>query len=404
MNLLHVIPYYAPAWAYGGVVRATTDLTRALVSAGHTVHVLTTDTLNPNERIPILEETIDGVQVHRVPNRSNWLRGRLNLSTPVDMAATAERLIMEHGIEIVHCHEVRTVENLRIAPVVNRLGLPLVVSPHGTLPLDTGRRIVKRGWDVAFGRRLLRRFDHVIALTADEAADVRALWSRYGAALPDERVSIAPNGIHLDDFADLPSGGSFRDRWNLGDGPVVLFLGRLHERKGLHHLIPAFAAVSETPAARLVIAGPDEGMLAILIALTKQYRVKDRVIFAGLLAGPDRLAALAAADVFALPAVGEGFSVAVLEAMACGLPVILTPGCHFPEAADAGAGLVVGRAVDPLRDALRALLTDAPRRATMGHHARALVEAHYTWPQVVTQVEHAYQTARSHRRPDPDPR
>jgi glycosyltransferase involved in cell wall biosynthesis len=123
--------------------------------------------------------------------------------------------------------------------------------------------------------------------------------------------------------------------------------------------------------------------------------VADRVVFTGMLAGADKLAALAAADLFALPAVGEGFSMAVLEAMACGLPVLLTPGCHFPEAAEAGAGLVVTREVDALRDALRDLLAELDRRAAMGRAARALVEAGYTWAGIVSQLEAVYRAART---------
>ena len=388
MNLLHVIPYYAPAWAYGGSVRAATELTRALVRAGHRVTVLTTDTLSPTERAPVLRETLDGVEVMRVPNLSNALRGRLNLSTPRGMAATARSLIIERQIDLVHCHELRTVENLRVAPVTKALGVPLVVSPHGTLPLTTGRPTFKRAWDRLLGGRLLPRCDAVIALTRDEAADARALWAARGIDIP---IHIVPNGVHLDEFAALPPKDAARARWNLGEGPVVLFLGRLHERKGLHLLLPAFAGALEyVPEARLLIAGPDEGMLTALQAQARDLALGKRVVFTGLLTGPDRLAALAAADLFALPAEGEGFSMAVLEALACGLPALLTPGCHFPEAAEAGAGVVVPREVEPLREALIALLRDADRRAAMGRAARALVERRYTWPQIVAQLEAAY--------------
>ncbi len=391
MNLLHVIPYYAPAWAYGGVVRATTDLTRALAAAGHTVIVLTTDTLSPSERLASSYEVIDGVHVYRARNRSNTLRGRLNLSTPVGFEAVARDLIQKYAIQIVHAHEVRTVENWRLAPLINRLGVPLVVSPHGTLPYDTGRQSVKRLWDRLFARRLLPRFDRVIALTSHEAAEARAIWSACGAPLPDERISIVPNGIRVSDFARLPDPAPFRARWKLGAGPVVLFLGRLHERKGLQFLIPAFAdAAQSAPGSRLLIVGPDEGKRAALETQIEQLDLAGRVIFTGLLTGEDKLAALAAADVFALPAVGEGFSMAVLEAMACGLPVLLTPGCNFPEVVDAGAGLVVEREVPALREGLHALLTDGERRASMGRSARALVHAQYTWPQVVTRLEDVY--------------
>ncbi|MEW6578859.1 MAG: glycosyltransferase, partial [Chloroflexota bacterium] len=264
--------------------------------------------------------------------------------------------------------------------------------------------------------------------TRDEAADARALWAKRGLDIP---IHIVPNGVHLDEFAALPARDVARARWGLGEGPVVLFLGRLHERKGVQLLLPAFAgALEHAPDARLLVAGPDEGMLAALTAQacalgltggddTGSNRDKDapvgagletrpystpakrppvreaarsgaRVLFTGLLTGLDRLAALAAADLFALPAVGEGFSMAALEALACGLPVLLTPGCHFPEAAEAGAGVIVPRKVEPLREALVALLSDADRRAAMGQRARALVEARYTWPQIVAQMETAY--------------
>jgi glycosyltransferase involved in cell wall biosynthesis len=399
VNLLHVIPYYAPAWAYGGAVRAATDLTRALVDAGHHVYVLTTDTLSPTSRTDQTYETIGRVHVYRVCNWSNILRGRLNLSTPVRIEAAARCLIQEHAIQVVHCHEVRTVENLRIAPVTNRLGVPLVVSPHGTLPYDTGRQGVKRLWDRLFGRRLLPRFDQVIALTANEAADARAVWSACGVTLPDEKISIVPNGVQFEDFANLPPAEPFRERWGLGKGPVVLFMGRLHERKGLQLLIPAFAdAVKTAPDARLLIAGPDEGMSSTLEAQVNQCNLAGRVIFTGMLTGDDRLAALAAADLFALPAVGEGFSMAVLEALACGLPVLLTPGCNFPEVVDAGAGLVVERQVPALRGALCTLLTGGERRASMGRSARALIQARFTWSQVVTQLEDVYRAVIARRK------
>jgi glycosyltransferase involved in cell wall biosynthesis len=405
MNLLHVIPYYAPAWTYGGSVRAATDLTQALVADGHSVFVLTTDTLSPAQRAPKRRETIGGVHVYRVRNLSNTLRGRLNLSTPTGIADVARRLIKEHAIDVVHCHELRTVENLRVAPVANALGVPVVLSPHGTLPYDTGRPIMKQLWDRVLGRRLLPRFDRVVALTANEAAEAKVVWTGCHLSLPDDRVSIVPNGVHPQDFASLPPREPFRTRWKLGNGPVVLFLGRLHERKGLHLLIPALAeAVKAGPEARLVIAGPDEGMLAKLKEQVSQFNLGGRVVFTGMLTGNEKLAALAAADLFALPAVGEGFSMAVLEAMACGLPVLLTPGCNFPEVVDAGAGIVVPREIGALGEALRALLIDGDRRASMGQRARQLVQERFTWPQVVAQMVEVYRQVSDQKGRQPDSR
>jgi glycosyltransferase involved in cell wall biosynthesis len=398
MNILHVVPYYEPAWSYGGVVRAVTGLARQQVSSGHYVTVLTTDTAGPGDRLTSGRSTLDGVVVERLPNLSNLIRAKLNLSTPVSFRRVAPGLIEEYRIELIHCHELRTLENLRIGPIAQRFDLPLVLSPHGTLPYTIGRGLIKKSWDHLFGRKLLHRFDHVLALSEQEASEVRVLWSRYGIPLGADQLTVAPNGIHPGDFEKLPDRGESRCRWNLGAGPVAIFLGRLSRRKGLDLLIPAFAdLVSQSPAARLLLAGPDDGVERQLRDLAVRCGINAHLVFTGMLNTDAKLAALRAADVFILPAEGEGSSMAVLEAMACELPLILTPGCHFPEVATAGAGLVVPREIACLADALRTLSADSERRLLMGQRARKLVFGHYTWPRLVTRLDSAYQAALARR-------
>src|SRR5690606_18458080 len=175
-------------------VRMVTDLTRAQVAAGHRVFVLTTDARGPGERALAAQETIDGVQVTRVRNRSAALRDRLNLSTPRGITHAAARLIREHAIDAIHCHELRTVEALRVAPLANRLGVPLVVSAHGTLPYDTGQGRIKRLWDRLFAPRLLPRFGRVIALTAAGAGGAQAPRARRGGEPPAARTAGVPYG------------------------------------------------------------------------------------------------------------------------------------------------------------------------------------------------------------------
>lgn len=399
MNLLHVTPYYAPAWGYGGVVRAVTDLTRAQANAGHKVIVLTTDAYNSSRRIPVHQETIDDVSVIRIRNLSNRIRSKLNLSTPVGFGAAARQLILEHGIDVVHCHELRTVENLSVTCVAGSLNRPLVVSPHGTISYHVGRHQTKLLWDRMFGRFQLPRFDRVIALTKAEAAELSELWASCNVPLHDNQVVVIPNAIFSNEFAHLPSGNLFRRRLGLGDGPIVIFLGRMTERKGLHLLIPAFAeATRDIPNARLLIVGPDDHMRSRLNVLIREHHLADRVFFTGMLEGDDKRAALAASDIFALPAVGEGFSIAALEAMACSVPVMLTPGCNFPEVVEAGAGLVISREIDTLGKALRMLLLDPQERAVMGKRAHGFVHAHYLWPQVVARLDRVYEAAmREHK-------
>ena len=371
-------PYYAPAWAYGGVVSAVTGLATAQAARGHRVTILTTDALDFTSRNPLRRETLDGVVVIRCRNLSNTLRARYNLSSPWDFRGAVRQLSAD--ADVIHVHELRTVENLLIGHPK-----PVALSPHGTLPYGTGRSGFKRAWDWLFGRALLRRIDHVTALTAAEVDEARALWQSLG--LPFPGATIIPNGVP----ADFAAPGDLRSRYSLGDGPVVLFLGRLHERKGLQFLIPAFAlAARDVPDVQLLIVGPDAGMLAAAQALAAQAGVTDRVTFTGLLRGAELRAALATADLFALPAVGEGLSMAALEAMAAGLPLILTPGCNLPDLEARGAGLLVERAVEPLAAALRTLLLNPDQRRAMGESGRAWIAESFTWPTIARQTEALY--------------
>jgi glycosyltransferase involved in cell wall biosynthesis len=392
MNLLHVTPYYAPAWMFGGVVQAVTGLAETQAASGHTVVVLTTDALDRYARIPVREEVLNGVRVLRRRNWSQRARASLNLSTPRGLSAEVRRLLLEHGVDLIHCHEIRTVENLLVAGHARRLGVPLVVSPHGTLPYDTGRRLAKQVWDRTLGRRLPASIDQVIALTAAEAAEAHRLWAQAGTPLRDDQVAVVPNGVQLTGIEQRHSRDAFRRQWNLGDGLVIVFLGRLTERKGLRLLISAFAELAPTePAAHLLIAGPDWGLLGRLRSEVQTRRLQSRVAFAGPLSGAGKLEALTAADVFVLPAIGEGFSMATLEAMACGLPVVLTEGCNFPEVATAGAGMVVSPAARPLAEALRLLAGDADLRARMGQRGRELVSSSYSLRHVASELDRVYE-------------
>jgi glycosyltransferase involved in cell wall biosynthesis len=382
VNILHVTPYYAPAYSFGGVVRAVEGMARALAGLGHNVTVLTTDAHTRSSRSPApREEMRDGVRVIRLPNRSTRLRGTLNLSTPAGLSAKAASLLQE--ADIVHLHEFRTIEALRVVPLSAAARVPVVLSAHGTLTQTTGRGSMKRLWDRLYSARLGRGISGIIALTQAERADAAVLWRTLGLAPP--RQYVIPNGIRLADFDQPAHGLAFREKHGLGSRRMCLFMGRLHPRKGVVQLAEAFREAALTDAA-LVIAGPDEGALAEVQRIAARAA---NIHIAGYLDGQDRLDALDAADLFALPATGEGFSMALLEAAAMALPLLISPGCHFPEAVEAGAAVSVEPEVPALKDALRALLSDDPARLVMAAKARKLAE-HYDWPALAVRLQSVY--------------
>lgn len=388
LHILHITPYYAPAYAFGGVVSAVQGLAEASAAAGARVTVVTTDALNQaGERAQPESEMLNGVKVVRVANVLPALRTRFNLSTPRRFGSVAD--FMLRNADVLHLHEFRTVEALIASHRAVKRGVPIVLSPHGTLTHSTGRSALKRRWDQWFSPYVAQRVDAVVALTEAEAADVRALWAQFWPRQRPLTISIVPNGVNPDAFADLPDPAPFRARWGLGTDRVVLYMGRLHPRKGADRLAAAFQQ-ADLPHTRLLIVGPDEGLRDALLALNDP-----RIVLTGYLGGADRLAALACADVFALPAMGEGLPMTALEAMAAGLPVILSHGCNLPEVAEAGAGRVVDPNPAALSAALREALTDETARQQMSAAARRLVSERFTWKRVAAQMMQVYEQAQS---------
>jgi glycosyltransferase involved in cell wall biosynthesis len=383
MHILHISPYYAPAYAYGGVVRAVEGMAQATHALGHQVTVLTTDTLNQHgERIQPLQEMLNGVQVIRAKNLSPYLRGKFNLSTPLNLKALAQSVLAT--VDVVHLHEFRTIENILLTPHIQRLNIPMVLSAHGTLATHTGRSTLKRQWDAWFSPQIAQRIHAAIALTEPEAEDIRRLFATFWKRQHPLNIPIIPNGVNAEEFASLPDAHDYRQRWNLGDSQVIVFMGRLHPRKGAVILLKAFLQANLANT-KLLMVGGDEGDLANLQALADE-----RVVLAGYLNTQDRLGALACADVFVLPAVGEGLSLAVLEALASGVPVILSPECYLPIVEEEGAGWIVAPEIDDLAQALTRYFSDATPRISMRMNAKRLIEEQFTWAEIAQSLEKVY--------------
>ena len=399
MNILHVTPYYAPAWAWGGVVSAVTGLAQAQERAGHRVFVLTTDTLGPWLRGAAGSEPLDGVTVTRVATRSRASRARLNVSWPRNFFGAARELIEREAVDIVHCHELRTVETAAASRAAARAHVPAILSPHGTLSWGTGRSTLKRGWDLLFARRVLPRFWCVVALTPAERDEIEEFSVRSGIAMDGAAIPVVPNGVDACPRFTPDERRIARERLGLDAREhVVLFLGRLHERKRIPLLLEAFAAFADRCApARLILAGPDGGALRSVQACLERLALTSRVLLPGLVTGDARRDVLASADVFTLAGAGEGLPMAALEALAAGVPAVLAPGCHLPEVAAAGAGLVVDPAPDAFASAWEHIVTKGSER-DMGQRARDLASTTFSWPAVTARLEEVYRRALASRR------
>ena len=177
-----------------------------------------------------------------------------------------------------------------------------------------------------------------------------------------------------------------------------MFLGRIHPGKGLELLVPAFAQVSRNHAVRLVIVGPDsEDFRNKVEADIAERGLRDRILFTGMLRGPDRIAALRDADLFALPSFHENFGLVVVEALACGVPAIVSDEVNVcREIAEARVGAVVPTKVEPLAAELSRWLSDASLRRDAAARARQFVWERYDWDQIAAEWARQYAALAPH--------
>jgi glycosyltransferase involved in cell wall biosynthesis len=289
--------------------------------------------------------------------------------------------------QIVHLHGVWDPILKSAASAAYGLGVPYVVAPHGMLdPWSLSQKSWKKKIALALGyRAMLNRCSFLHLLNRDEKDLVAPLRLRCA-------MQVIPNGIAAEEFANLPPAGTFYAAHpELNGQPYILFLGRLHYKKGLDILADAFAIVSKTdPDVRLVIAGPDDGALADFQSRINTTNLAPRVHLIGPIFGSDKLAALADAACFALPSRQEGFSIAILEAMAAGKPVVISKACHFPDVAEESAGEVTELNAAAFAAGILKVLQNS---TSYGQAGPAMVHSRFTWLKVVEQMLRAYQSA-----------
>jgi glycosyltransferase involved in cell wall biosynthesis len=279
------------------------------------------------------------------------------------MWAVASSLVREH--DVVHGHGLYTAVNWCFGSQIRRrTECKLVYHPHGMFePYILSRsRLKKTVAHWLYETANVRSAQLWRALTTTEADQIRAI-------VPGARVVVVPNGVRVPARAAEPTGGLRQ----------MGYLGRLHEKKGITTLIAAWAGVEQShPGWELVIAGPgDPDYLRQVVAAARRV---PRVRIEPAITGQAKEAFLAGLSLFVLPSVSEGFPMAVLEAMAAGVPVIATDRSNAPalEAHDAGWTCASDQAsiTATLRRALR---TDDGELREMGLSGRRLVSSEFNW-------------------------
>lgn len=313
-----------------------------------------------------------------------------NPGISLGFARAIDRRIAE--FDVVHIHAVWNFPTWWAMRAAGKSGVPYMVAPQGSFePWALAQnRWGKQIYGVFTERPLLRRATWLQALSATEAEQFR----RAGLCAP---AVIVPNGIDPRVFVrQVPR---LAERLRLAPGQqTLLFLARLHPKKGLDILLDAFARLAVARAdITLVIAGHDAG--SGYAAMVREWIVgrglASRCCLIGEVKGAEKYAILGGADAFVLSSYSEGLPVAVVEAMAAGLPVVITAHCHLPEVAEWGAGYVVDADAEAVAGALAALFSDPVRARAMGERAKRLVADRFTWDVIARRLTAVYAQAHS---------
>lgn len=391
MRILHVLPLITAR--AGGPVAFAAEGAEALADIGVSSRIFATDL----GEVP----SAGGrrrVSEHELPANSDRLDlqlfpvrppGRLAYSPAMRRALTEQ----VEAFDLVHIHSLWLYPQFAAFQAARRAGVPYIVSPHGALDPylrrhGRGRKFVT---DLLWQTRMLERADLLHITTAEEGELIADI-------APGVPRSTVPVGVWTDRLRQVGDGERFRATYLNGHrGDVVLFLGRLTYKKGIDVLVQAFGQAGAS-GALLVVAGPDDEQLKPeLERLAHAAGVADRVIFPGPLYRQERADAFAAATVWALSSYTENFGVAVMEALAAGIPTIVSTEVNLAPAMDnAGAGVVAPAEPEAFGVALRELLGDGARRERLRQAGRAFADQ-YDWSVVGPGLAAMYERALTRR-------
>lgn len=377
MRILNICAY---TWQAGGPPKIIFDHTEVVLRYGHQVDILSP--ISPGEKPYPLPDGARLILCQRTPVISRFFR---------EFSGELYQFLKQHAHEydLIHCHGLWHFGVL--APFMIDKSVAKVITIHGVLDrwVYAHNNWKKQIMDTLAQKAYLQRADLVQINNIDEQADVL----RYlGHAHPN--IVIIPNGVKMSDFTTLPPKGSFRQKFGLPmDKKLVLFMSRLNAKKGLDLLLPGFREyVRQYPDTVLALAGSNDGYEATARQFIDQHNLSDSIRMVGMLTGDDKKAALADADLFTLPSYSEGFSMAVLEAMAAGTPTLVSDRVGFGETirSHEAAGLLASLTPEAVRDGLETLLGNDQLRLQVSKNATALLKAQYDIDIVAKQLLDEY--------------
>ncbi len=388
MRVLHVISSVAAG--YGGPSKAVLEMCRELGRRDVAAEIYTTDVdVKGRLAVPLRSPIdLDGARITYFP-----MQALNSFKVSLPLAAALRDTVAR--FDVVHVHSLYQFPASVAAFHCRRQQVPYVIRPHGTLDPFIFRHHRARKWiyESLCERRNLAGAAAVHFTSEDEKHLAQGLGLQFESV-------VIPLGVAADELAiPVPQLCSL---WPETSGKrVILYLGRLNFKKGLDILSCAFGEIARTRSdVHLLLAGPDhEGYGKRVKRWLAAEGVLDRVTLCGMLTGTAKQAALRGASIFVLPSYSENFGIAVVEAMAAGLPVVISNKVNiWREVEEAGAGIVVDPQPHATAEALTALLEHPQRALAMGARGRKLARDRFSWQSAGAALVELYRAISNPRR------
>ena len=384
MKILEVIPYFVPAYSYGGPVNVCFDISRELAKRGHEVTVVTTDALDGEKRIPNLEEEINGIRIIRFRNISNWLAKNCNGYLPTGFYSWAKKNI--RNFDMVHCHDFFALQNIIVAHFCKKNQIPLIIQPHGTLSpisLKAKFKTIKEIFLKLF-KFVLNNSTHIIALTENEKREILSIDENLR-----DKIEIIPNGLQMQEFKNV-KGINLRHKYGIpGNNKIIGYLGRIQYIKGIDISLEILSRLMDKLDFTYLIIGPDEGEKKKLENKISELGLTNHVIFTGILSGKAKLEVIKSCDLFLLTSRCEGLPMAALEVAALGVPQVISNNCNVPELEKFSAGFVLNLDdIDGFVSKIREVLTDEILHKKLSDNSPKMISEIFDFGVVCNRMEY----------------
>jgi len=386
MKILNIVGFYPE---FGGPYSAVKDVSIALSNKGLEVNVLSPIPRDYNVE-NLYRETPDSLNV-------KYIRVGFLSNTFPSFSTRWKTVIkdMLPRIDLVHVHGMFD----HYTYVTSRLSKqkPIIISPRGSImndALSTNRYVRKYLYLNSIGKSIIRKASAIHLVNQYEKEEFLNVFKANSKEFKD-KILVIPNGINLEEFKNLPPVGSFKQKYSLlRDKKYIIFLGRINVIKGLDILVESFkklAAIYDD--LYLVIVGPDnKGYEKRVKKWLNDAGLLGRSVFTGMLTGRDKLEAFVDAEVFVLPSYSENFGMAAVEAMACGIPVVISNKVGIQkEIKENKAGIVVETDPESLFDGIKTLLDNKELRREFAKNGEKLLEEYYNIDKVADMMIKAYE-------------